>query len=230
MVAPMFALLSGISGTVFFGIAVGTLGTMTLSYVLVAWYLRKRIGVQPGHRGLLVMLTSAACVLAAFYVARRAGIDLLHGRLREFFWLALAAVWVALTARLIYERRSAGDVVLDIGPTAMSKIQITLAVVMAAMAVALVLSGESRGQALAYAMWSIWSIVMARGRLQIREGGIITGGLLPWRRIVRCAPKNQEHVHLTLNKGLQREIDVKLPVHLQEDFIRIVEQRTATAR
>jgi hypothetical protein len=229
MLAPMPTLLAGKPDALLISLMLGALGTMTLSYVLTARYLRQRVGVQPAYKGLVIMLTTAACFGAALYAAKAAGFDLLHGRPRDVFWLILGAVWIITSARVLYERQTSGAVLIDLGRTPIAKIHLGLAVVMAVAAVGLAVSGDSPAQSVAYGAWAVWCLVMARGRLQIREGGIMTTGTLRWQRIVRRVAKDRDKVHLHLNKGWQRDIDIKVPADIRDEFLRIIEQRTGVA-
>jgi hypothetical protein len=229
MLAPMPALLAGKPDALVIGLMLGALGTMTLSYLLTARYLRKRVGVQPAYKGLVIMLTTAACFGALLYAAKQAGFDLLHGRPRDVFWLILGAVWIITSARVLYERQTSGAVLMDLGRTPIAKIHLGLAVVMAVAAVGLGVSGDSPTQSVAYGAWAVWCLVMARGRLQIREYGIMTTGTLRWQRIVRCVAKDRDKVHLHLNKGWQRDIDINVPADVRDEFLRIIEQRTGVA-
>jgi hypothetical protein len=66
---------------------------------------------------------------------------------------------------------------------------------------------------------------MARGRFEIRDRGVISGGLLPWHRISRCFATANNVVSLKLNRGMQRTVDFKLPANRRDEFIQIVESR-----
>jgi hypothetical protein len=57
----------------------------------------------------------------------------------------------------------------------------------------------------------------------------VTTGLLRWRRIARCEAKDRDRVHLRLNKGLHRDISIKVPADVRDEFVGIVEQRTGAA-
>jgi hypothetical protein len=230
MISPVMSLLIVATRTALFWGILGAFAMMVVMYLLVARHVRGRVGVQPGYRGLFIMLTAVACTSAMYYVAKRAGVDLLHGRPRDIFWLVLATVWAVMSVRVTYERRSSGKILMDLGPAPLAKMHVGLAVLMAVMAIVWVVSGDSPAQALAYGTWAIWLLVAARGRLQIREHGISTVGLLRWQRISQCVSKGPDRVHLHLNKGWQRDIKIKVPADVRDEFVRIVEERAgATA-
>jgi hypothetical protein len=96
---------------------------------------------------------------------------------------------------------------------------------MPALAIAFAINPESRVQAFAQITWSAWFFVMVRGRFQVRDRGIITGGLFPWDRIHRCAATGDNTVRLNLNKGVHRTIDLKLPADRRDAFIQLVNPR-----
>lgn len=222
IVAPDPVLIRGI---------LGALGIMVVTYVLVARQLRSRVGVQPGYRRLLFILIVTACTSALFHFAKRAGIDVLHGRPRDIFSLVLGSFWAGMSAHVAYQWHSSGKILMDFGPAPLAKMHIGLAVFMAGLAIMLVTSGESSAQAFMYGMWAIWSLVSSRGRLQIREQGISTMGLLRWRRIARCVAGEGDRVHLHLNRGWKRDININVPSGVRDEFVKIVEQRAgATAQ
>jgi hypothetical protein len=205
----------------------GGFGLAVAAYLLFASYMRRSDGVQPGYIGLVIMCVSMVGFLAVWFVLRRFGMDLLHGEPRDVFWLLLGVVWLLSAAWLIYERRVSGTVLMDLGRAPMSKVPTTFAAILIALAVSRAATPESRVQAFAYMAWSAWFFVMGRGRLQITERGIVAGGLLGWRRISRCEATAENAVRLNLNKGLQREVNIRLPAHVRDEFIRIVEERKA---
>lgn len=206
------------------------IGVMVLSYLLIGFYIRRNHGVQPGLTGLFIMVISMVCALIAFYGLKRFGLDLLHGRPRDIFWIVLGLTWLVLSVRTAYERQSSGTVLMDLGPSPMFKLQIAFAVLMGGLAVGFSMNRLTRSQAFAHLMWSVWFFVMARGRFQVRDRGIITGGILPWKRIARCTAKSDNMVRLNLNNGLQRAVDLKLPSDRRDEFIQIVNLRKGTLR
>src|SRR3954451_7642783 len=144
----------------------GGFGLMVLSYLLMTFYMRRRNGVQPNYVGLLIMGISMGCFLSAFYILQRSGIDVQHGKPRDVFWIVLGIVWLALAVWTAYQRQVSGTVLMDLGPAPMFKVQIALAVLLAAMAIGVALSPEARTQAFAYTAWSLWFLVMALGRFE----------------------------------------------------------------
>src|SRR5215510_4902644 len=203
----------------------GGFGVMVLSYLLTTLYMRRRNGTQPNYTGLLIMVTSMGCFVAAFYILRRFGLDLQYGRPRDIFWLGLSIVWLVSAARTAYQRQMSGTVLMDLGPAPMFKLHTGLAVLMGALAIGLAFNSASRAQAFAYSTWSAWSFVMARGRFEVRDRGVITAGLLPWNRITGCAATADNAVRLNLNKGLQRTVDIRLPADRRDGFIQLVNAR-----
>jgi hypothetical protein len=203
----------------------GGFGVMVLSYLLIASYMRRKNGVQPGYTGLLVMVLATVCFLAAFYVLKRFGLDLLHGHPRDVFWIVLGITWIVLAVRTAYERQASGTVLMDLGPSPMFKLQIGFAVLMAAVAIGLVINPNSRAQAFAHLTWSGWFLVMARGRFQVRDRGIITGVVLPWKRITQCVATADNMVRLNLNKGVQRAVSLKIPAERRDEFLELVSLR-----
>jgi len=203
----------------------GGFGVMVLSYLLTTLYMRRRNGIQPNYTGLLIMVTSMGCFVAAFYILRRFGLDLQHGQPRDIFWLGLSIVWLVSAARTAYQRQMSGTVLMDLGPAPMFKLHTGLAGLMGALASGLAVNAASRAQAFAYSTWSAWSFVMARGRFEVRDRGVIASGLLPWNRIAGCAATADNAVRLNLNKGLQRTVDIRLPADRRDGFIQLVNAR-----
>jgi hypothetical protein len=206
-------------------VVIGGFGTLVLSYVLTSIYMRRRIGIQPNYIGLLIMCTSMACFLLAFYVLRRFGLDLLRGHPRDIFWVVLGLVWLVQAVWAGHQRQSSGEILMDLGPSPIFKLQLALAILMAALAIGLAIAPESRAQAFAYMTWSAWFFQMARGRFEVRNGGVIIGGLLPWNRITQCAATGDNAVRLNLSRGLRRTVDLKLPVERRDGFVELVNGR-----
>jgi hypothetical protein len=203
----------------------GGLSVMVITYLLMTFYMRRRDGVQPSYRGLLILTTSMACTVAVIYMLQRFGLDVRHGHPRDIFWLVLGVAWLVLALRTAYQRQSSGAVLMDLGPAPMFKLQRGFGVLMLGVAIGLAINPESRVQAFAYITWSVWFFVMASGRFQVRDRGIITGGLLPWDRITLCVAMAENRVRLTLNKGLQRTVDLSVPADCRDGFIRLVNGR-----
>jgi hypothetical protein len=63
----------------------GGFGVMAITYLLIIRYMRRKQGVQPGYVGLVIAAISMVCVLGAFYVLQRVGVDLRSGQPREMF-------------------------------------------------------------------------------------------------------------------------------------------------
>jgi hypothetical protein len=208
-----------------FMVVVGCFGSLVLSYLVTSVYMRRRIGTQPSYTGLLIMCTSVGSFLLAVYVLRRFGVDLLHGQPRDIFWVVLGLVWLVQAVWAGYQRQSSGAVLMDLGPSPMFKLQLAFAILMAALAITFAIDHESRAQAFAYINWSAWFFVMARGRFEVRDGGVISGGFLPWNRIAQCVATGDNAVRLNLNKGLRRTVDLKLPAERRDGFIELVNRR-----
>src|SRR5262245_43604730 len=204
---------------------VGGFGVMAITYVLMIRYMRRHEGVQPGYAGLAIAAISMGCILAAVSALQRVGVDLRSGRPREMLWSGLSVVWLILATVMAYQRRSSGTVVMDLGANPMFKLQTAFAVLMGGMAVALTVHGDSNAQTFAYATWALWLVVMARGRLQVREHGIMASAFLPWKRISGCTAATEDKVRLELNKGLQRKVEIKLPAERIDEFIQLVSRR-----
>jgi hypothetical protein len=204
-----------------FSVLVG-FGLMVLSYLLATFYMRRRHGIQPRYTNLLIMITTVGCFVPAFYILRRFGLDLRHGQARDIFWLVLSIVWLVSAGRTAYQRQTSGTVLMDLGPAPMFKLYMGLAVLLGVVAVGLAIDSGSRAQAFAYGAWSAWFFVMARGGFQVRDRGIIAARLLPWNRIAGCVATDDDRVRLSLNKGLQRTIDIKLPAERRDGFIQLV--------
>jgi hypothetical protein len=204
------------------GFMLGALGVLLLSYLLTASYMRRKHGVNVRYTGLLIMLLTVACFVPAFYVLRRFGFDLRRGQAREIFWLVLGVVWIVSSVSILYDRKRSGAVLMDLGPAPMSRLQIGLAVLLGVVAIGLAIGSGPHAQAFAYAAWSAWFFVMSRGRIEVRERGVILSGLLPWRRIAACAAASHNVVRLELTRGLQRIVDVSLPADRSDEFIHLV--------
>jgi hypothetical protein len=213
----------------FWWFLVGGFGVMVVTYLLIIRYMRRHEGVQPGYAGLVIAAISMACVLAAFYVLQRVGVDMRSKQPREMFWAGLAVLWLVLAAVTAYQRRSSGTVVMDLGPNPMFKLQSGLAVLMVALAISFTVSGD-RAQAFSYATWAMWLMVMARGRLQVRERGIIASTFLSWKRIRGCAAISEDKVRLELNNRLQRKLDLKLPAERIEEYVQLVRRGAGEKR
>jgi hypothetical protein len=203
----------------------GGFGLSVLGYLLAIFYIRRRNGIRPGYAGLLIMCISMGGFLLLFLVLRRFGLDLLHGGPRDIFWLILGFLWLGLAIWTVHQRRSSGTILMDLGPSPLFKLYLACGVSMAAVAIQSALNPTSRAQAFGYVTWSAWFFVMARGRFEIRDGGVISGGLLPWHRISRCFATANNVVSLKLNRGMQRTVDFKLPPDRRDEFIQIVESR-----
>jgi hypothetical protein len=203
----------------------GGLSLSVLAYLLMIFYVRRRDGVQPGYTGLLIMCMSMGGFLLVLFVLRRFGLDLLHGEPRDIFWLALGLVWFGSAVWTVHQRHSSGALLMDLGPSPFFKLYLGCGVLMATVAIPLALNPDSRAQGVAYVTWSAWSFVMARGRFEVRDRGVISGGLFPWHRISGCLATANNVVSLKLNRGIQRTVDVKLPPNRRDEFIQIVENR-----
>lgn len=211
---------------------IGSFGVLVITYLLIIRYMRRHHGVQPGYGGVAVAAISMICVLVAFYVLHRMGVDL-RGQTRELLWPVLSVVWLVHAAVMAYQRQSSGTVVMDLGPNPMWKLQTGFGVLMAAMAIALIANGDSPAQAFAYAAWAVWLLVMACGRLQIRERGVIASAFVAWKRISGCTATAPDVVRLHLKNGIQRKIDLRLPADRIDEYVELVrrgaeERRLAT--
>jgi hypothetical protein len=203
----------------------GGFGVSVLAYLLTIFYIRRRDGIQPGYAGLLIMCISMGGFLLLFLVLRRFGLDLLHGEPRNIFWLILGFLWLGLAVWTVHQRHAGGAILMDLGPSPLFKLYLTFGVLMAMVAIPSAVNPDSRAQAFAYITWSVWSFVMARGRFEVRDRGVISGGLLPWHRISGCFATADNVVCMKLNRGIQRTVDFKLPPNRRGEFIQIVESR-----
>jgi hypothetical protein len=202
-------------------------GVMVSTYLLMMFYMRRKNGVQPAYTGLVIMGVSMVCIVAIAYVLLRFDIDVRRGEPREIVWVTLGTVWLGSAARIAHQRRSSGIVLMDLGRNPLFKLHMAFAGLMLAMAVVLVINHESRAQAFGYAAWSAWFFVLARGRIQVRERGVMTNGLLAWKRITRCGATADNIVRLQLNRGLQRAVDLKLPADRRDEFVDLVSRGMA---
>lgn len=188
--------------------------------------MRRRDGIQPSYTGLrlLIMLISAGCFVSAFYILRRFGLDL--QRRSDIFWLVLGIIWLVLAAWTVYQRQMSGPVLMDLGAASKFKLWIGLAALGGIPAIGLAITGP-RAQAFAFGAQSVWFFVVARGRFEVRDRGVISppNGLLPWNRIVGCVATADNIVRLNLNKGLQRTLDIRLPADRRDGFIQLVNAR-----
>jgi hypothetical protein len=201
-------------------------GVMVLSYLLTVSYMRTRDGVQPSYIGLLIAVTTMGCFVAAFYILRRFGFDLLHPP-QDIIWLVLGIMWLVSAVWTVYQRQTSGTVLMDLGRAPMLILWIGSAVLLGASAIGLAING-SRTQAFAVGTQSAWSFVMARGRIEVRDRGVIlsaANGRLPWNRIAGCVATDYNSVRLNLNSGLQRSVDVRLPADRRDEFIQLVNAR-----
>jgi hypothetical protein len=205
----------------------GGFGVMVVAYLLTTFYMRRRDGVQPSHKDVLIMATFMGCCVLVFYVLDRFGISLQHGQSRNIFSFGLGILLLVLALWTTHERRSSGTVLMDLGRSPLFKLHMGLTVLMAVMAVGFAFYPESRGQAFGYATWSAWFFVMARGRFEVRDRGIIIGSLLKWNRIARCVATDDNKVRLNLSKGIKRTVDLKLPADRRDEFIQLVNSRKA---
>src|SRR4029077_8963171 len=121
-----------------------------------------------------------------FLLLKRLGLDLLHGGPRDVFWLILGLVWLGLAIWPVHQRRASGPILMDLGPSPLFKLYLACGLSMAVVAILSALNPNSRAQAFGYVTWAAWFFVMARGRFEIRDRGVMSGGLLPWHRISRC--------------------------------------------
>ena len=203
----------------------GGFSLSVLAYLLMIFYVRRRDGNQPGYAGLMIMCISMGGFLLVLLVLRRFGLDLLHGGPRDVFWLVLGFVWLGSAIWTVHQRHSGGALLMDLGPSPFFKLYLGCGVLMATVAIPLALNPDSRAQGVAYVTWSAWSFVMARGRFEVRDRGVISGGLLPWHRISGCFATASNVVSVKLNRGIQRTVDFKLPPNRRDEFIQIVENR-----
>ncbi len=204
------------------------LGGFSLSvfgYLLAIVYIRRRDGIQPSYAGLVVMCISMGGFLLVFWVLQRFGVDLLRRGSRDIFWLVLSFVWLGLAVWMVHERHSSGALLMDLGPSPSVKLHLVCGVLMAAVAIPCALNPDTRAQGIAFITWSAWSFVMARGRFEVRDRGVMGGSFLPWHRISGCVATADNLVRLTLNRGIQRTVDFKLPPDRRDEFIQIVENR-----
>jgi len=209
----------------FFWYMLGGFSLSLLAYLLAIVYIRRRDGIRPGYTGLVVMCISMGGYLLVFWALRRFGVDLLHRGQRDIFWLTLGFVWLGLAVWTVHQRHSSGALLMDLGPSPFYKLNLACGVLMAAVAIPSVLNPDSRAQGVTYITWSAWSFVMARGRFEVRDRGVISGGVLPWHRIAGCVAMANNIVSLTLSRGIQRTVDFKLPPDRRDEFIQIVENR-----
>jgi hypothetical protein len=206
----------------------GVCGVLVFGYLLTAAYMSRRDGIQPRYTGLLVMLTSAGCFVSAFYILRRFGLDLLHGPPLDIFWLVFSITGLVSAVWTVYQQQMSGTVLMDLGPAPMFKLWMGLAALMGVLGIGLaIINSGSRDQAFSFTQ-SAWLFVMAGGRFEVRDHGVILSppnGLLPWNRIAGCEAIADNIVRLKLNKGLQRTVDIRLPADRRDEFIQLVNAR-----
>jgi hypothetical protein len=205
---------------------IGGLGVMALTYLVMRSHMRRKIGIQPNYTGLIVMIVSTLGCVGAFAVLKYYGIDIVHGRPRDVFYVLLGFVWLVMAVRTGYQQRSSGEVLMDLGPAPMYRIQMFFSLLMVVIGVSFAMRPETRAQAFCHFMWAAWFFTMARGRFAVRDSGIMNGGLLPWKRITGCMVTTQDTVRLNVNKGLQRTVDLKLPAERLDGFVQLVQGHT----
>lgn len=206
-------------------LVLGAFALMALAYVGMVAYMRHRDGFQPSYAGLLVMTITMGCMFAAISLLHRFGLDIQHGKPRDVFWTALGMVWVVLAVQTVYHRRFSGTVLMDVGVAPMFKLRIAVAILMVALAISLAVYPESRTQAFAYLTWGAWFFLISRGRIEVRDRGLMVGVFLAWNRIARCESAANDLVRLKLRKGIQRTVHVKLPPARRDQFIELVNER-----
>jgi hypothetical protein len=209
----------------FFWFLLGSFGVMMGACLLVTFYLRRRHGFQPTYTGLAIMAITVVTVLAIFYGLQSFGVDIRSERFRERLQIGLGVLWLVLASTIAYQRRSSGTVLMDFGRQPMFKMQMVFALLMIALAIASAINGDSLTQTFAYSALAVWFFVVARGRLQVRDRGIMNNGLLSWNRISRCVAMADTRVRLYFKKGIQRSVDVSLPADRRDEFIQLVSQR-----
>jgi len=206
----------------------GVCGVLVSGYLLMTAYMSRRDGIQPSYTGLLVMLTTAGCFVSAFYILRRFGLDLLHGPPLDIFWLVLSIMCLFPAVWTVYQRQMSGTVLMDLGPAPMFKLWIGLAALMGVSGIGLAINSGSRAQAFFLGTQSAWLLVMAGGRFEVRDHGVIlspSNGFLPWNRIAGCVAIADDIVRLNLNKGLQRTVEIRLRADRRDGFIQLVNAR-----
>jgi hypothetical protein len=208
---------------------VGWFALAAIAYVLISFYMRARIGPQPGYAGLLTITAAMSGVLITFHTLQRFGIDLMHGRPRDVFWLILGLLWLVLAGRMLHQRLSSGVVLMDLGPAPMFKLQIASAVLLLVVAISLVIDSESYVQAFAYSTWAAWFLVMARGRFAVRDRGIVAGEFLPWSRITGCVVTGDDAVRMQLSRGPRRTVTIRIPPGRRDAFIDLVNRQKEAA-
>lgn len=206
----------------------GVFGLVVIPSLLITLYLRRRDGYQPGFTRLFILAALAGCVFLGVYGLERFGLDLQHGSFRIVFYLALGVFQLFIAVFIVYRRVSSGAVLMDLGPAPLSKFFIAIAILEVAIGIGLAFEPGSRPRAFTCIACSAWMIVMARSRFQVRERGITISDRVPWNRINRCVATAENMVRLNLNKGLQRVIDIKLPVASRDEFVQLVNARLAS--
>jgi hypothetical protein len=203
------------------------LGVMVPFYLLLTLYMHRKAGVQPNLVSHLMVAVCIGCGLLAYFGLRRLGVDVKGGHAREIFFLGLGIFWLVLAVRMAEERKSSGAVLMDLGRTPLFGLYLALAVCMVALGIGYAIHPGSPVQAFAHLSWAAWFLVMARGRFQVRDRGIITGSVLPWKRVAGCIAERENKVRLSLNKGLQRVLEFKVPADRRAEFIELVSHRMA---
>jgi len=109
------------------------LGVMVLAHLAGEFYQRRREGPQPHYIGLLIMSVSVAAVLLLFH-GHGLGLEH-HGVTRDVCWLALTFAWLGFVVWVVYQRRSSGGILMDLGRSLFFKLQIFCGAVTAATAI-----------------------------------------------------------------------------------------------
>ena len=125
-------------------------------------------------------------------------------------WTILGLGWLAQAGRLLYMRRAAVPVLLDLGPSPRRFTMYAGASFMFLMAVLLYFQPTRHGpaQTFAFLSWGLFFLVAARGRVQVTASGVSLGNsFVPWRRVVSMEGSNLKVKRLGGSATLTLEID-----------------------
>ena len=156
-----------------------------------------RMTATAWRRGATNAMIWSSILLVIWLVIARLISFVSHYSFTASFWLAWAFLWgvtfLLFSGTWLYGLNAAGRVLLDCGPHPTRVLFLINAALFMAMGFGCIFVGESFSRSLAIASpvlgisFAIYWLIMASGRLQIREGGLWQYcGLLRWDKIESC--------------------------------------------
>jgi hypothetical protein len=156
-----------------------------------------RMTAKAWRRGTTNALTCSVILLGGWLLVAKLISSVSHKPFTESLWLAWAVIWMVIFSLFLgtwlHGLNAGGRILLDCGPHPTRFLFLVNAVLFVAMGVGGTLVGSSFSKSLAIASpvlgisFGIFWLIVASGRLQIREGGLWQYcGLLRWDKIESC--------------------------------------------